>query len=1732
MEYSSTKKQRLPGISFMMDNSSSSDDDEDDDNSNYNIRRGSGITANLSHDVTMNSDTNYYRCDPIESPLITHNEENDCNDTVNESDATMESPINAMASYNSAAYRSASKTTTTNNNNTQLSAVVAAPSPFFSPTTNALNQSLLQHAESLVDITTDTPLERVENGVLNVVERLGSAFSSVKKRTLGDVQRFSIQEEEEEERGEQTVVLDVAAAYMARLARDGLYDDDDKNDEVGHSSPCLDNEGVRVNESGQEENKTAVPHSPPLIAVEEEEADGDSIHDESSLEESIIATVEDTCYHEDSNNIDDDDDEEDDLSYYICNTAGFCSSESINDSSISETASEEEEEDDDEFYGENEYDDTIDDKSCSLDLTGIEKIMNLDDTLPSVIPKVQLCRSNSDVDLSGIDGVMNLDDTLPLEDHCDDDDDEEEEDANETGNLMNGDTVQAEPSIHDNEDGKDGFVPSSHGDNKNGDDDLLPSSYGDTVQDEPSLQVNDCNLQGEASLQDNEEGDDDFVPSALKEMISEQESQFSSLLGSISNMQSTPGRIKRLEASLMGEEDEDADLNGIVDMTNAEIGLTPVKRRLELVAEEELKIESAGKARMTRNALFKSGLEPELEEGDLQESVTPPCNLPESEAEVDATPFKPSMELEVDGEQEDVASPDSVITADSSETSYKSPWLSFISRQSPLSQPQEAAPTPPIVHEEEVDAQDIQEATSNLTSSSEVQAPEPIQKSDQITPIENSESIVENDVPDSILQMFADADDALQNVMDSSIFEMNASPEEKEVSESGDNDIDCIDSLELELREGAVSGNDVDEPTSQMSELEKVEVPTKSDEVEFNESDQMSDSFSEEKQITSMQKNINSDEATEPEPLDHSASSQAIGSVIKTTENFQVAEPSLTGEEPTLECLRGAFLAAESKLEAESSVPASKTPESHDTNEEEHFGSVSSDNKSVSSVVNDTFETANFSLGEIDIDKTVIEHFFFDAEDDMKGVDGDSVQTASECNSDTATKVEDGILSASFEKTLSSDNIEPSEEGFAEKDFVKLSGGNHVKKLDKLTEDVATTSASANDLADTTHDVKGIAKGDSPNSASVETALNESMFMPNASMEVASPPLIVEESLPAGVAVAHITTPEEEYESEDGDDDEDFFPNRDLRPSSNVQKESAQATTASTVAEQNSKPISITSSKQDVKNLITGSQKEPTSRLPKLPNMQTGSTSSASSKHRNRLSTSATLRKSAPSAQNNPTSTSSKDGKSQREKDSASQTRLPRARIRAKKGAIPIEGKENNQAEHNSKDNSIGASKKSSYSVERLERLSKPRRQSMIPEPSPVKQRDFKKVASIDRLSRLAQPRRQSVVPTSSPISPVQKKAHQKASIDRLSQLAQPKRQSFIPTPSPKKKEHQKVAAGTPSFVRRSKLLSSSKPTSKSTEEIEQEEMSQFKPFKAKPLNGREVPSRFKAVDRKPPRISVAPAAHVTKPRPPAAVKAPSSRLYQPSPRRHKVMTFGESQQSYLNNGLRSQPPLPNVSTKLTTPKPFALSTKTNIMSKPPPASSDEIELQKKFKALPYPGPRRQTMSFSQPKSSEELELEECRKQFKALPLPASVSTTRINYTDIPYHIKAQQQHEMAMERKQRIVDESQETVSFKARPVPRTTYEARKIQRQSTSSVARTVAPRPPRLSLASRAEERKLFDDHARLLREQDTQVKENILRQQKEWEEEELKQKRMTTAEEGGMCFKAREIHIEYM
>lgn len=179
-------------------------------------------------------------------------------------------------------------------------------------------------------------------------------------------------------------------------------------------------------------------------------------------------------------------------------------------------------------------------------------------------------------------------------------------------------------------------------------------------------------------------------------------------------------------------------------------------------------------------------------------------------------------------------------------------------------------------------------------------------------------------------------------------------------------------------------------------------------------------------------------------------------------------------------------------------------------------------------------------------------------------------------------------------------------------------------------------------------------------------------------------------------------------------------------------------------------------------------------------------------------------------------------------------------------------------------------------------------------------------------------------------------------------------------------------------------------------------------------------------------------------------------------------------------------------SRRLTTPRSFLLCT--NTPSRPLPQRADEIELSKPFKALPLP----------------------------------NSSSTHSNNT--LYHIHAQQQYEMARERKQRQHKDDDNGRMFKAQPLPRTTYCQQQIEKPSCKGL--TVA-RPPRLSLVSRAEERKVFDQYADDLRRQDLEMKELREQQQREAEEEEIRHERRRYAddEDGGFCFRAREISIEY-
>ena len=1667
MEYSSSKKERLPGISFASSLHYDDDDDDDISEENYDDRlanddhydmarikadgsviQGDGSAAAIddsmniadssNNDITMNcslsnndnNNNNYHRFDPVESPLISsgHNisthagdidddggNNNSPPDNNNGSNITMESPITTMASYTPAATVMGGAVDTAVDSTNSASPII--PSPLFSPPASNHNA-----------IGSTVVLENEDD---------------------------ETEEEDSGEGGEQTAILDAAAAYMARMARDGLYD---------ASSPSSYN-SVSVN--GQPENTPSVKigddeiftpaaddadaaavvlQQSPATQIEEEEGD-EIVNTEYNEEEQQTTPYEDSCYHDHNTNQNEEEEALENDSYYIGRESGFCSSESIEDSDISETASENEDEDimDDDLSVNEEDENVIIDAgennniSCSLDLTGIEQIMNLDDTVQHVEHDdnnvvVDDDRSNSDVDLSGIDTLMDLNETMPLED-CSRDDHDEKQDARSCVN-------------HEEEDRDIVQLESSS----------------------PSVQHVDDNVEED----DDDEENADFVPSSIKQMFSQQESQFSSILKSISNIQSTPGRIKKLEASLFGGDDDDVGLDGTVDMTG--IGLSPVTRRLELVAEDEMEenVSAGDEVTNEESALegvgmvtSKVGLESEFDIVDKEDRETSP-------------PSPPPVELDVDAEQEEaIASPpkapveSDATTNDSCEDgANKSPWLSFLSKQSP--------PTAEETTENPSTVENLETCTV------------------QIEATESSE-YEKNEVPDSIRQMFADVDSVLQNVLNS------PSMEEKEVPPVSENALDDemsdvsheVEQVlgptdnageNLEMREAFASDSAADELLTPSEEV----ISMKCDEEEMNESD---GSIPDEE----TQQNIDSDELKE---IEQSTSEEAIGSVSKINDEFQQsAEPTFTSEEPTLECLRGAFLAAESKLEAESMVNVAEMAENHDVNEEEQNVAVLAEE----SVAEDTFETANFSLG--DIEKAVIDHSFYDAEDNIKSDVGVCAQNVSEGfdsapEDDSLVEEEDKTSTSIHDATPPCEDVEAADALLLHADTVTYRSGNGdaVDKLDESTPPVSTSPPLQNTADETVAEGTPTEKDSVVENvlsacASNESMVDESMFMPNASTEESSTPLILEEeAVQPGVADTYIDTPEDEYESEDGDDDEDFFPNRNLRRSSPA------------VVKHSAAP--------DIKNgkdSLADSKKErndPNKKRCGLSTLSVNQNKPAQSTQQGRM---------------RPT-----EEKSRVKKDSAPESQRTKARHnRVKKGAIPINGKENNEVEGTV----AGTTKKSTYHVERLERLAKPRRQQLVaPTLSPMK-KSVPTKASIDRLSRLAQPRRQSIAPT---VSPKKKSAPQKASIDHLSRLAQPRRQLVAPRLSPvMNKEPQKVAAGTPSFVRRSKLMSASKPISKSTDEIEQERLAQVKPFKAKPLNGREVPSRFKTTHSKPPRNDATQHKTVTKPRPSTTVKAPSSRLYQPTPIRNKVPTFGESMQSYLTHGLRSQPSRSNVSSTLTTPKPFALSSSHKV-PKPPPASSDEIELQKKFKAKPYPFARRATMSFSQPKSSEELELEECRKQFKALPLPRSVSSgTRFNQSNTPYHIKAGQQYKMAKERKDMLANEQRETTtSFKARPVPRSTYEARKILRPTTNSPVRTHAHRPPRLSLATRAEERKLFDAHARELRERDAQVKESQLREQQEWEEQELKQKRMASAEDGGMCFKAREIHIAYM
>ena len=147
----------------------------------------------------------------------------------------------------------------------------------------------------------------------------------------------------------------------------------------------------------------------------------------------------------------------------------------------------------------------------------------------------------------------------------------------------------------------------------------------------------------------------------------------------------------------------------------------------------------------------------------------------------------------------------------------------------------------------------------------------------------------------------------------------------------------------------------------------------------------------------------------------------------------------------------------------------------------------------------------------------------------------------------------------------------------------------------------------------------------------------------------------------------------------------------------------------------------------------------------------------------------------------------------------------------------------------------------------------------------------------------------------------------------------------------------------------------------------------------------------------------------------------------------------------------------------------------------------------------------------------------ELAKKFTALPLPSS--STRFFKASID---TAQIHYNVARQRRQTInVGECDHR--FKAKPVPKTTYDVVEGIKKTTPVLTQ---PSPPILSLFGRAEARKLFDHHQHEVRNADNAMKEMKELQRKEMEEEEIRRQRRIYADDGGFCFKARSISIEYV
>ena len=220
MEYSSSKKVRLPGISFDFDNSDNSDEsccsshnqqennttiEQENDNTNTVEQKRADIIEEMKSMGFQGASTILSSSTTLSNNALQQQQQQHSQPT------EMETDINSQSTP--------SKRTLTNtpSSNFKQSRSTSKPRTKVSPTTSKLHTT----ANNLVSNTPNTTLDKVDNAVYSVIDSVNSVKKSI-RRSLSPWKGRSdsdnnTKESGNEERGEQTMILDAAADYLYRM---------------------------------------------------------------------------------------------------------------------------------------------------------------------------------------------------------------------------------------------------------------------------------------------------------------------------------------------------------------------------------------------------------------------------------------------------------------------------------------------------------------------------------------------------------------------------------------------------------------------------------------------------------------------------------------------------------------------------------------------------------------------------------------------------------------------------------------------------------------------------------------------------------------------------------------------------------------------------------------------------------------------------------------------------------------------------------------------------------------------------------------------------------------------------------------------------------------------------------------------------------------------------------------------------------------------------------------------------------------------------------------------------------------------------------------------------------------------------------------------------------------------------------------------------------------------------